>query len=151
MAISTGTPPAARTDLNNVKAASGFNIIAGIWLILASFVLGYAAVEAALWDEIVVGAIVLVLAAVRVGNPARFPGLSWANLIAGLWLIAAPFVCGYADIGRAMWNDIIVGIVIAALAASSASMTNSFRRYHGHRMQGDAVHAGGTAPPRPTV
>ena len=144
----TGTPPSTHSDLSNVKAASGFNIIAGIWLIAAPFVLGYADfAEAALWNEIVVGAIVLVLAAVRVGNPARFTGLSWANLAVGLWLIAAPFVCGYTDVGRAMWNDIIMGIIIAALAASSASMTNSFRRYHGH-----PHHTGpATPPPRPTV
>ena len=148
MATTRTTTPGDRGDLSNVKAASGFNIIAGLWLIAAPFVLGHAAVEAAMWNEILVGAVVLVLAAVRVANPDRFAGLSLVNLIAGLWLIAAPFVCGYADVGRAMWNDVIVGIVIAALAASSASMTNSFRRFHGHHH----VHgAGPMTPPRPTI
>ena len=143
----TRTIPTTRNDLNNVKAASGFNILAGIWLILASFVLGYAAVAAAMWNEIVVGVVVLVLAAVRVGNPDRFAGLSWINMAAGLWLIAAPFVCGYSEVPRAMWNDVIMGIVVAALAAASASITNSFHHYHGHH-----VHGGPTVrPPRPTM
>lgn len=140
----TGTPPSTRSDLSNVKAASGFNIIAGIWLIIAPFVLGYANVAAPLWNELIVGALVLVLAAVRVGNPARYTGLSWANLVLGLWLIAAPFVLQYWGLGRAMWNEIIMGIIVAALAASSASMTNSFRRFHGH-------HHGPTTTPRPTA
>jgi lysylphosphatidylglycerol synthetase-like protein (DUF2156 family) len=43
-------------------------------------------------------------------------GLSWANFILGLWLIVAPFVLHYNDISTAMWNNVIVGIVIAVLA-----------------------------------
>lgn len=38
----------------------------------------------------------------------------WIPLILGLWLIAAPFVLGYSHISAAMFNDVIVGIVVAA-------------------------------------
>ena len=43
-------------------------------------------------------------------------GLSWANFILGLWLIVAPFALHYRDITVAMWNNVIVGIVVAILA-----------------------------------
>jgi len=43
-------------------------------------------------------------------------GLSWINFILGLWLIVAPFALHYRDITMAMWNNVIVGIVIAILA-----------------------------------
>lgn len=140
-----GTSRTPGKDYGNVKSASGFVMLAGIWLLLAPFVLDHGKRPAAMWNEVVVGAIVLVLAAVRVARPDRFIGLSWVNLFAGLWLIAAPFVCGYSDVARAMWNDIIVGIVIAAMAAASASMTGSLRRYHGFQ-EGPT-----TPPPHPTA
>ncbi len=42
--------------------------------------------------------------------------LSWINFILGLWLIVAPFALHYQDSITAMWNNVIVGIVIAVLA-----------------------------------
>lgn len=38
--------------------------------------------------------------------------LLWLFIIAGLWLIIAPFVLGYAQ-GAAMGNDLVVGIILA--------------------------------------
>jgi hypothetical protein len=46
--------------------------------------------------------------------------LSWVNFILGLWLIVAPFALHYRDLSAAMWNNVIVGIVIAILAISRA-------------------------------
>lgn len=43
-------------------------------------------------------------------------GLSWINFILGLWLIVAPFVLEYRHISAAMWNSVVVGIVVAILA-----------------------------------
>jgi hypothetical protein len=43
-------------------------------------------------------------------------GLSWVNFILGLWLIVAPFALHYGDISVAMWNNVIIGIVVAILA-----------------------------------
>lgn len=39
------------------------------------------------------------------------------NMIVGLWLIAAPFALGYAHFAPARWNDIVVGLLVAAFAA----------------------------------
>jgi len=43
---------------------------------------------------------------------------SGINLLAGLWLIISPWVFGYAPLPGALSNSIIVGVVIAILAAS---------------------------------
>ena len=40
----------------------------------------------------------------------------WLNLIAGLWLIVAPWLLGFED-SNAVMVDVIIGIVVAALAA----------------------------------
>lgn len=45
-------------------------------------------------------------------------GVTWINLAAGLWLVASPWI--YGGVGpadRMAWNSIIVGIVIAVVAA----------------------------------
>ena len=43
-------------------------------------------------------------------------GLSWANFVAGLWLVLAPFDLLYIGTTAALLEDVIVGLLIAALA-----------------------------------
>ena len=118
-----------------VQWTSGINVVAGLWLIIAPFVLGYDEIQAALWNDIVVGIIVAAFAVARVARPLMNPGLSWINAVLGLWLIVAPFVLGYGRVVEAealavegavggaqtaMWNDIIVGVIILVLGVWSA-------------------------------
>jgi len=37
---------------------------------------------------------------------------TWVSLLLGLWLIAAPFVLGYAATTTALYNDIILGVAV---------------------------------------
>ncbi len=111
------TQPAA----NTVRWASGLNALAGIWVIIAPFVLGYSVVTGvAKTNDVVVGFVVLVLAAIRFFGAYIQAWLSWINALLGLWLIIAPFVLGYSPVQAAMVNDIIMGIIIAVLATWSA-------------------------------
>lgn len=112
-----------QTENRLVKWASGANIVLGLWLIIAPFLLGYTGIAAAMWNEIIVGVIVVVLAWLRVSNPGRMTWLSWSNVVLGLWLIAAPFVLGYSGTAAAMWNEVIVGLLIAGLGTWSALET----------------------------
>ena len=43
-------------------------------------------------------------------------GWSWLNLILGIWLVISPFVLFVSGVG--MWNNVILGIIIAASALS---------------------------------
>ncbi len=59
--------------------------------------------------------------------------LSWINFILGLWLIVAPFVLHFRDNPMALWNSVILGIVIAFLAiirALETSSISSLRQQH---------------------
>lgn len=105
---------------NTVRWTSGINIIAGIWLVLAPFMLSYSDITGAVWNDVLVGAVVAILAWIRVGRPLLNQGVGWTNLVLGVWLIVAPFVIGYAATNAALWNDVIIGIVVAVLAAMSA-------------------------------
>lgn len=121
-----------------VQWTSGVNIVAGLWLLIAPFVLGYQGIQAALWNDILVGIIVVAFAVARVARPLMNPSLSWINAVLGLWLIVAPFVLRYGGVVEAealaaegavggaqtaMWNDIIVGVIVLVLGAWSALST----------------------------
>ena len=43
-------------------------------------------------------------------------GLSWTNFVLGLWLLFAPLTLAYSNTAAALWEDLLVGILIAALA-----------------------------------
>jgi hypothetical protein len=45
------------------KTLDRVNLGVGVWLVVSPFVLGYAAVAAALWNDLIIGAVVIVLAA----------------------------------------------------------------------------------------
>jgi hypothetical protein len=41
---------------------------------------------------------------------------SWTNVVLGLWLILAPFAFAYTGVTAALYEDIILGLAIAAFA-----------------------------------
>jgi len=111
--------------------ASGVNIIAAIWLIVAPFILGYHML-AVRTNDVIIGIAVGVLALIRVLSYShRTSWLSSINGILGVWLIIAPFVLSYTMLTD-VWNDVIAGVVIAILAFYSASQTAQPEQSHLH-------------------
>lgn len=102
---------------------SGLNLLAGLWLIIAPWLLGYDTVPAALWNDSVVGIAVVILAGLRMLAPARHLGISRINAVLGLWLIVSPFVLQYGEgfVMRnvAFWNDVVLGSIVFVLARLS--------------------------------
>jgi len=85
-----------------------------------------------MWNSVVIGALVLILSGTRYATPHSGPGLSWTNLILGLWTIASPWVFSYDNLGSSMWNNIATGIAIFLVALWSRSVTAAEAR-HQHR------------------
>lgn len=42
--------------------------------------------------------------------------MNWINLIAGLWLIFAPWLLGFSGTTYALWNSVILGLIVAIVA-----------------------------------
>jgi hypothetical protein len=55
-------------------------------------------------------------------------GLSGINLLLAFWTAAGPWMYDYAINTGAMWNNILVGILVAVLAVCSAIATDADRR-----------------------
>lgn len=105
------------------------SLILGIWLIVSPFMLSYDT-GSAMNDTVVLGIIVSILSIIRLAAPSqRWAG--WLNILAGLWLIIAPFIFSF-DGAVTYWNDIIVGVVLAVVAfwAVSTSITPAHPSQH---------------------
>lgn len=50
-------------NAGTAKILDGITAAVGVWLVVSPFVLGYSTMTAALWNDIIVGAVVIVLAA----------------------------------------------------------------------------------------
>lgn len=120
--------------MKTAKTLSWIVALFGLWEVIAPFLLGYSATGAAMWDAIIIGVVLIVLAgwAALVNQEGTIKSLSWINAVLGLWLIIAPFILAYSSVAAAMWNDIIVGVVVAVLAGWAAlSLGSSQTMGHG--------------------
>jgi hypothetical protein len=112
--------PATYDWRHEVMSWSGLNVLAGIWLIISPFVLDYGGKDA-VWNPIVFGAIVGLLALARFAGAFRASVLSVINMAIGVWLFISAW--WLADTSRAAWNVGIMGVVVFVLAALSATAT----------------------------
>jgi|GEM_PF-966329 len=113
------TLPSTRAG-GQIRTASAINLLLGIWLIISAFTLAVS--EEAYWNDLIVGIVVLILAATRLSRPTEgTKPAGWVNAAIGVWLIAAPFILSYQR-DQEMWNDIIVGALLLIFAGWSASL-----------------------------
>ncbi len=101
------------------RPASVLNVLAGIWLIISPWVLGFVLAPAAFWSTLLVGIAVLVLAAIRLATTGT-SGLSWVNLLLGIWLIISPFALAFTAVQAAMGNAIFLGILVGIFSLWAA-------------------------------
>jgi SPW repeat len=60
----------------------------------------------------------LVIGALAIGALGAFREWEeWLNLLAGIWVVAAPWVIGFTAITYAMWAHVVLGLLVAAAAA----------------------------------
>jgi hypothetical protein len=106
-------------------SASWLNIVLGIWVIISPFALAFGMFPRAMWNNVATGAAIVILAIIRTSTPQQ-PGWSWSNAILGIWLIISPFVLAFA-MPVALWNNVILGIIIAIVALANAATTRTTR------------------------
>ncbi len=113
--------------MKTAKILSWIIAVAGLWEIVAPFIFGMTATTAFLWDAIIIGLALVVLGvwAALANQETTVKYLNWINAVLGLWLIIAPFVLSYSSAAAAMWNDIIIGLVVLVLGAWAALAVGS--------------------------
>ncbi len=104
------------------RTASTINILLGIWLIASPWIFDYGGRPAVL-SSVMAGALIAIVAASRLASLRSTAGLSGVNLLLAVWTIASPWLCEYTANAAAVLDNVILGVVVAALAIFSASAT----------------------------
>lgn len=91
------------------------NLLLGLWIATSPWVLDFTGnYYAAMWNALVVGIVILVLATVDIDLPAYWE--EWLLIALGAWLIASPWMFGFADYRIGAMNSVASGIVVMVLA-----------------------------------
>lgn len=98
---------------------SAFNFIPAIWMVISPYVLGFSNLTTATWNNVAAGIAIGIVTAACMGAYEK-SGWSWVNALLGVWVIISPFVLGFATNTELMWNNIIVGAVVALVALTNA-------------------------------
>jgi hypothetical protein len=90
------------------------NLIFGAWLFASPWVYGFVDGVAG-WNAWIMGALIALVAIAALAAFAEWE--EWINLVLGLWVLVAPWALGFTQNTSAMGNHVVVGIVVAVLAA----------------------------------
>lgn len=96
---------------------NALTFLAAVWLLLAA--VSFDHTTAGRWNDLVVGTAITLVALTRAIAPRSVPWLDWLNIALGGWLVAAPLLLDH-DTPAASVNDVVVGLVVIALASVSA-------------------------------
>ena len=105
---------------NIVKGASTIALLAGIWLFLSAWVYGVSGTANA-WNNWIVGALIIILAAIRLESSPFMSWVSWINCALGVWTFASPWIYGYTGNTDRFANSLVVGVIVFVFAICSAT------------------------------
>jgi hypothetical protein len=98
----------------------------GAWLFLSPWSLGFtlgapegaemaAGFTTAAWNAWIVGVVIAALALWAALKFAEWHDLT--NGVLGVWLVVSPWILGFPALTAAVWNHVVVGLLVVALAA----------------------------------
>jgi hypothetical protein len=90
------------------------NLVLGIWLVVSPWILAYEAEATPAWNAHVVGVVIAVAALAAL--IAFHEWEEWVNTALAAWLIVSPFLLGFSGLQAALWNQLVLGVVVGLLA-----------------------------------
>lgn len=115
-------------EWKNERVCDVLNLILGAFLVVSPWIFGFAS-GAPTQNAVISGLVIAVLSIAALSAFAQWE--EWINLVAGLWVIVSPWVLGFAS-GAAMQVHVIVGLIVAVIAAIELWMENRGGRLTAH-------------------
>lgn len=103
----------------SLKWEDWMGVALGAILLASPWVLGYSADTAATMNALVMGVILVLEEMLELGMHETAE--EWIDLVAGAWLVASPFVLGFAAVTPAAACAIVVGLLTVAFAVAAMS------------------------------
>jgi uncharacterized membrane protein HdeD (DUF308 family) len=91
------------------------NLVLGALLFISPWVLGYSADAYAGWTAWIGGILIAALAVAALAAFAQWE--EWVNLALGVLVLVSPWVLGFAANLAALWAHVVLGLLVAVLAA----------------------------------
>jgi SPW repeat len=119
-------------DITAKRWQDGGNLLLGVWLFISPWALNYAAgMPIAAWNATILGAAIVVLAAVAMYMPRVWE--ERINMALGVWMIISPWVLRFATEKNLMMNAVIIGVLVTGLAAWAMLRDKEFEKWwHDH-------------------
>jgi hypothetical protein len=92
-----------------MKRVSWINLILGIWLVISPFAFGSTVVNAAAGNNVVLGVLLIGTSWWILAASHEVTGVSWFQMLCGVWLVVAPFVLHYGATRHSALNDVVIG------------------------------------------
>ena len=97
------------------------NLAAAVLLFFAPWLLGFADQSMAAWNAWLTGAAIGAVVLAEIFGLTKWAGMG--SLALGLWTMASPWAFGFAAIEAALSTHVVVGLIVALLAAIELWMT----------------------------
>jgi hypothetical protein len=94
------------------------NLVLGLWLAISPWALSYAGEPKPAWNAYIVGVIIAVAALAALIAFQKWE--EWVNAALAAWLIVSPYLLGFTALTYALWNQLIVGVLVGVLAIWTA-------------------------------
>lgn len=105
----------------------GVNLILGLWLFVSPWVLAYAMQESAAWNAYLMGAAIVLFAAIAAYMPKAWEEA--INIILGIWLVVSPYVLGFANETMVAAHTVVVGVLVTVFAVWAMFRDKDFEKY----------------------
>jgi len=104
------------------NARDWITLICGVLLFVSPWALGFAGNVMAGWTAWVGGVVIAIMGIVALVQFAEWE--EWVALIAGVLMVIAPWVLGFAAVTYAVWTCVLLGIVVAVVSVSEIWMVH---------------------------
>lgn len=131
------------SDARLVRWPNWLSCLAGIWLIIAPFVLDYETTRATV-NSVIVGVLAIIVSALAAMTYSTIPNV--AHAVVGIWMIVAPWALSYGDAGERVdaWNsDFATGAFFIGLHVAVAMAKTAVNRL---RVSSPALEGRGVGP-----
>jgi len=90
------------------------NALAGVWLIVSPWALGFQGDLTALGNAVIVGLLLIAAALGAIFVPRAWE--EWTETALGVWLAISPWALGFSAHQNATFSAVLTGVVVAVLA-----------------------------------
>ena len=110
-----------------LRAVDGLTFLAGLYLAISPWVVGFNGISTLLVNNLIVGAALAMLALWFSPAGRRAVDVAWVVPVIGAWTIISPWVVsGDVSTTATVWNNVVTGVitVLIGLAATSSRIAS---------------------------